>query len=224
MGQKPHLTPLLDAHLPDLTYHVYIERYQRFPNMTWINLHFKDAEKKQIMYTVSALKRQRYQIPTCIMFRASEYHTPCASVAVQGIRDTRGEHRSEMTGRPLTITTALGSATVDSPDRERKFWTPSRFTYGGAKFVWKQGPNTGMVMGNELFEVKNEWAKEGSKTGKVEDETFARRLVWGETKFALSKVGVLHMVGGLDQVFREFLLANVAAKTIVSRHGHDRRR
>lgn len=97
---------------------------------------------------------------------------------------------------------------------------PSRFTYGGRRFVWVDSPS-GQFGLPDLFEVKREWGKAGSKTGKREDERFGRKLAWGEAKIAMSKIGTIHMVGGLDQIFREFILASVITRRLVYIHGHD---
>jgi hypothetical protein len=52
------------------------------------------------------------------------------------------------------------------------------------------------------------------------DETHVRPLVWGEIKTALEKVCTIHMVGGLDQMFREFLLASQVTRLLIIRYGH----
>ena len=69
-----------------------------------------------------------------------------------------------------------------------------------------------------LYEVIREWPDPKSKTGKMLDEVHPRPLVWGEAKFAKDKVCTIHMVGGLDQRFREFLLASELTKQLVQIH------
>jgi hypothetical protein len=122
-------------------------------------------------------------------------------------------------GRPFTITTGAGTTVTSTPDRiEKKTWTPRRFIYGGRKFVWKEDKGRGGA--DALYEVKREWADPESKTGKVMDETFERPLVWLENKISAKSVCTIHMVGGLDLLFREFLLAELLTRRLISAHGH----
>lgn len=155
------------------------------------------------------------------MYRSGEAHNACAQVVISPIKLETGMSGSGTDGRALSITTLVNKTIVDSPDRVgyARRWTPGRFSYGGRRFVWKDsGKVTNLI--DCLYEVRREWAKPGSKTGKKEEETFTRRLVWGETKFANEKIATLHMVGGLDQMFREYLLAKILTQAIVGMYGH----
>lgn len=219
-GQEPqYLTPRLNPSTPDTTYHVYVERYGRFPGHIWINMHIKDAHRNTA-YTVTSRKQRRYQIPQCVMGRAAEYYSTVAHIGIAPITPvTNSDTASRTVGRPLTITSGTGTTIIDAPDRQGKGWAPRRFTYGRRRFVWKNNPK---IMGLEqLYEVKKEWPVEGSKTGKRMDETFGRPLCWGETKLAMSKLSTIHMAGGLDQLFREFILASIVTQMTVERYGHD---
>lgn len=73
----------------------------------------------------------------------------------------------------------------------------------------------------ELHEVSKVWPKPGSRTGKKDHQTLGRKLCWGDHTLGLKKVGVIQMVGGLDQMFREYLLASQLSRLAVVMHGHD---
>jgi hypothetical protein len=214
------LTPLLSPSLPDVTYHVYVEQFNRFRQGTWFYFHVKNEDKTATLYTLAALKGRRLQIPVVSMSRASEYHTNCASIVVEPLKKSYPSAASaRIVGRTFRIQTATTTVVADTPDRLEKEWTPRRFTYGGRKFVWKESGSRVNFIEN-LHEVKREWPDPNSKTGKILDEVHSRRLVWGESKFAMSKVCTIHMVGGLDQMFREFLLASQVTKMLILLYGH----
>ena len=218
----PLLTPLLSPSLPNVTYHVYTEVLSRFPDSQWVYYHIRDAAKTQTLYTLSARKQNRYQIPVCTMARTAEYHSTCATVTVTSIRPRDLRSTAGRVGRPLDILPGTQKVVRDAPDRlERDGWTPSRFTYGGRRFVWKEG--AGGVLKNfveSLYEVESEKPNPQSKTGKIMDKTPGRPLMWGETKTALYKECTIHMVGGLDQMFRELLLASQVTRLLIRSHGH----
>ena len=71
-----------------------------------------------------------------------------------------------------------------------------------------------------LYEVAKEWPDPESKTGKILDQTHSRPLVWVSMKIARDKVCTIHMVGGLDQMFREFLLAGQLTRRLIDLHDH----
>jgi hypothetical protein len=121
-----------------------------------------------------------------------------------------GESSLGAIGKSLTITTGVGTTRVDMPDRKKK-WAPHRFTYGDRIFVWKDK----LAEKEMLYEVKSESPMLRSKTGKVEDQTF-ERLAWIHYRYGL-KFGVVGMVGGLDQVFQEFILASALSKRVVEK-------
>jgi hypothetical protein len=71
-------------------------------------------------------------------------------------------------------------------------------------------------MPETLYEFHKDWAKPGSRTGKrCDDARPMTKLVWGEKKRS-GKVDsyTIHFAGGIDQVFREILLASQMARQI----------
>jgi hypothetical protein len=218
--QSPNasLTHLLSPSLPQVNYHVYVEKFTRFGKGLWLYFHIKD-DHKTMLYTISALKPARFQIPLVAMSRVAEYASNCATITVTPIKPRQTSAECGKVGRTLTIQTGTSQAISDAPDRLEKDWAPRRFTYGGRRFVWKKGNEITNFVEN-LFEVQKEWPDPQSKTGKKLDQTFDRPLVWGETKYAKEKICTIHMVGGLNQMFREFLLASQVTKQLISLYGH----
>ncbi|KAF8526525.1 hypothetical protein BU17DRAFT_82611 [Hysterangium stoloniferum] len=211
--QPPLLSNLLSPTLPNLTYHVYAERITR-TNGTWIYLHVKNEAKAQILYTLEACKKARYQISHSTLSRAAEYHGACAMAIITPVRPRKYEYEHRVVGRPFKIHMLETNVEIsESPDRFEKDWNPRRFTYAGRRFVWKYKGSTNRV--SSLHEVAREWPDPHSKTGKILDEIHPRALVWGEDKFAVEKVCTIHMVGGLDQTFREFLLVSELTKQLI---------
>jgi hypothetical protein len=218
-GQEPQfLTPRLSPSTPDTVYHIYFEKFIQYSGDAWINMHIKDASKTQILYTLTGYKRPLYQLPQCVMGRASGYYSTFARIGITPIKPIPNPGLASQMGRPLTITSGTGTNVINAPDRPGREWTPRRFTYGRRRFVWKDGPKALTL--DQLYEVKREWPVEGSKTGKIMDETFDRPLCWGETKLSMSKLGTIHMAGGLDQFFQEFILASIVTKMTVQYFGH----
>lgn len=215
------LTPLLSTSLPDLTYHVYSET-QRRSNGTWVYFHVRD-DNRTTHYTLAAFKRPRYQIPRIVMSRATEMGGDCAVIDVTPIKP-HGDSAvvNGLVGRPLTIRSPAQTTINEKPDRLEKEWTPRRFMYGGKRFVWKEdlsGSTSSMVI-QRLYEVEREWPDPNSKTGKLLDQTNGRHLVFMKMKLAMSKVCTITFVGGLDQMFREYLLASMASQLMIQSHGH----
>lgn len=210
-------TPLLSPSLPEVTYHIYEERFLRYPHM-WIYFHIKDSTKTQTLYTLSSFKRNKMQVSVCSLARAAEYHSMCAHIIVTPVRPRQFRSEGCMVGRPFSITTSTGTTIKVEPDRlEKMSWTPRRFSYGGRRFVWREMKGSTV---EALYEVKKEWADPNSKTGKRLDETFERPLMWGEGKIAMHKICTIHMVGGLDLLFREFLLADLVTQRLIGLFGH----
>jgi hypothetical protein len=83
--------------------------------------------------------------------------------------------------------------------------------------VWKD--ESKKLKGLEsLYEVRSETLVRGSKTGKVQDETFERPIAWIRYKIASEKIAVVGMVGGLDQLFQEFILSSALSKRVIGLH------
>lgn len=71
-----------------------------------------------------------------------------------------------------------------------------------------------------VFEVEKEWTDPDSKTEKILDETNSRSLLTSTVKLSRKKLCTINIAGGLDQQFREYLLASYLAPQIIMPHGH----
>lgn len=209
--QCPYLTPMLPKDVPDIVFHVYEQLILRRHHLFYYQ-HVKDVTKTQTLYTMCCLKPRGRGINGLTLSRATEYHTVCNKVYLEQITN----NVTAITGTLLTITTAAGTTRDDRPDRKKQ-WAPHRFTYGNRRFVWKD--KSKKLKGMEsLYEVRSESLVHGSKTGKVQDETFESPIAWIQYKIASEKIGVVGMVGGLDQLFQEFILASALSKRVIGLH------
>lgn len=81
--------------------------------------------------------------------------------------------------------------------------------------MWKPGDANDDVMPETLYEFQRDWPKPGSRTGKRIDDANTRPLVWGEkNKKGLVEGYTIHFAGGIDQVFREILLASQMVRQV----------
>jgi hypothetical protein len=218
-----YITPLLSTSLPDTVYHVYKETEERY-NGLWIFLEIK-GEDKVTYYTLAAFKRYGFQIPNITLSRTAEYGVNCVVAEIEPIEpipnygSSYASYRSNALangnlGRPMTFrTTAVQEPITETLDRtiERKNWYPRRFTYGNRRFIWRS---------EALYEVEKEWADPESKTNKILDQTFGRALLTSKPKVARKKICTVNIAGGLDQQFREYLLASYLIPKIIHEHGH----
>ncbi|KJK60298.1 hypothetical protein P875_00053522 [Aspergillus parasiticus SU-1] len=179
----------------------------------------KDSANKHTLYALQAVWSQEVPIVEAILRRAGEFLPQMGAVSIK-IRKTKGG-----SFRLVTSTVPQTGDIVEIPDGEaqRKDWSPRRFKYGGRNFVWKSGRADGKSADGGLFrsfswetlyETKLVWAKEGSRTGKMEDETIGPRLCWGEKGGGNGAAHSIYMVGGLDLQFREHLLASQLARLV----------
>lgn len=81
--------------------------------------------------------------------------------------------------------------------------------------MWKPGDPADDVMPETLYEYTRDYVKPGSRSGKKVDNAAPIKLVWGEKK-RKGKVEsyTMNFAGGVDQVFRELLLASQMARQV----------
>ncbi|KAL4949297.1 hypothetical protein BDW69DRAFT_198201 [Aspergillus filifer] len=168
----------------------------------------KDPTNTHTLYAAQAIWRQEIPIVEAILRRSGGFLP-------------KWEHFRLITS---TIPAESGQI-VEIPDGEeqRKNWSPRRFSYSGRRFVWKSGRADGKSADGGIFssfewetlyETKRVLAKNGSRTGKMEDETVGPKLCWGEKRGANGAKHTIYMPGGLDLHFREHLLAAQLARLI----------
>ncbi|KAL8997062.1 MAG: hypothetical protein Q9188_006418 [Gyalolechia gomerana] len=210
--EKPlPLSAALDASLPPIKY-----RISHSSELVWVGarshwMFVKDETNTHTFWAMQAVWSDEVPITGALLRRAGEF-IPGAGAIHVGIRKTRGgSFKLEME----SLTTG---ETTEIPDRgeHTKDWSPRRFEYGGRKFVWKdEKPGKfGKSHWETLYETKRVWPKEGSKTGKKEDETEEQKLFWGVNHGGIHADHTLYFAAGMDQGFREHVLASQLARYI----------
>lgn len=188
-------------------------------------LFVKDASNTHVLYALQAVWSDQVPIIEAVLRRPGEFLPQVGAVSVQ-IRKTPGG-----SFRLVTSTVPDIGNIVEIPDRETKSkdWSPRRFQYGGRNFVWKSGRKDGKEKSADgglfksftweaLYETKRVWPKEGSQTGKLEDETVGMCLCWGEKGGGNGAAHSIYMNSGLDMHFREHLLAAQLARFVRCRN------
>jgi hypothetical protein len=227
-------TPYDELPSPDIPYHSLLDPSQ--PNTTF-NLHrtrewtgssgfrkyiysARDYSDKYALYMLEATHRDDSQVNAADFFRVAEFPQACINIILSGIDKKRISSDSSKDAayksRCIHLRGPFSQAIKEYPDRQQKIpWSPRRFTYGGRRFVWKQGDSNDDAMPETLYEYQKDWAKPGSRTGKRCDDAKPIKLVWGE-KRRKGKVDsyTIHFKGGMDQVFREILLASQMARQV----------
>lgn len=179
----------------------------------------KDPTNTHVLYALQAIWSDQVPIIEAVLRRPGEFLPQVGAVSVR-IRKTPGS-----SFRLVTSTVPDIGNIVEIPDREMKSrdWSPRRFEYGGRNFVWKSGRTDGKEKSADgglfksfaweaLYETKRVWAREGSQTGKLEDETVGQCLCWGEKGGGNGAAHSIYMNPGLDMHFREHLLAAQLAR------------
>lgn len=205
---------LLDAALPPTTYHLHRVREWTTSGCRKYIYSAREYSDKYSLYQLEASHRADTQVTSADFFRVAEFPLPCINILLSAIDkpDSSAAYKS----RCIHLRGPFSLPIVEYPDRQQKIpWSPRRFKYGGRRFVWKPGDPNDDVMPETLYEFQRDWAKPGSRTGKRLDDANCRRLVWGEKK-KKGKVEsyTVHFAGGMDQVFREILLASQMVRQV----------
>jgi hypothetical protein len=227
-------TPYDELPSPDIPYHSLLDPSQ--PNTTF-NLHrtrewtgssgfrkyiysARDYSDKYALYMLEATHRDDSQVNAAEFFRVAEFPHACINILLSGVDKKRistdSSKDAAYKSRCIHLRGPFSQAIKEYPDRQQKIpWSPRRFTYGGRRFVWKQGDPNDDAMPETLYEYQKDWAKPGSRTGKRCDDAKPIKLVWGE-KRRKGKVDsyTIHFKGGMDQVFREILLASQMSRQV----------
>ncbi|KAJ5120503.1 uncharacterized protein N7515_009891 [Penicillium bovifimosum] len=212
-SQRPFFSLTLSPSLPTVTYR--ITHSSELVNLGMRSHWYfvKDETNTHVLYALQFVWNNDAPIVDTVLRRAGEFLPQVGATSVRLQKMKGGSFRL------ITRTVPDMGAITEIPDGEmkRRDWSPRRFEYGGRNFVWKdaaaEGKKDGGMFGKfgfaweALYETKRVWAKGGSRTGKMEDETVGPRLCWGEKKGGNGADHSIHMVGGLDMYFREHLLA-----------------
>ncbi|KAF2187682.1 hypothetical protein K469DRAFT_569089 [Zopfia rhizophila CBS 207.26] len=205
---------MLDHSQPQTTYHLHRTREWTTSGTRKYVYSARDFSDKYSLYLLETSHRGDNQVTAAEFYRVSEFPQTCISILLSGIekQDSNAAYKS----RCIHLRGPFSTPIKEYPDRQQKIpWSPRRFTYGGRRFVWKPGDPHDDVMPETLYEFTRDWAKPGSRTGKRLDDARVTPLVWGEKKMK-GKVEsyTIHFAGGMDQVFREILLASQMVRQV----------
>lgn len=215
-NKPPFYTPTLDPNLPTKTFYIdYSTEITSKNGGCWVYYKVKEAPGGGDIYSMQTLTRKGTQNTTALFYRAADLFNPALEVFVDPLGSRPDIISATLKGRPITISGPSGSM-YQTPDRVGKMgWTPRRFQFAERNFVWKQEGGATSSLKETLWEVEKVWPKPGSKTGKKEDKTLERKLAWTDRPSLLNKYYVLHMAGGMDQIFQEYLLATHMAREMI---------
>ncbi|KAL1603661.1 hypothetical protein SLS60_005249 [Paraconiothyrium brasiliense] len=206
---------MLDPSQPPITYHLHRTREWTTSASRKFIYTAREFSDRYSLYRLEAEShRGDNQVTSASFFRVAEYPQSCIDILLSGIDklDAKAAYKS----RCIHLRGPFATPIKEYPDRQNKIpWSPRRFQYGGRKFVWKPGDPHDDVMPETLYEYKKDFVKPGSRSGKKVDDAAPTKLVWGEKK-RKGKVEsyTIHFAGGVDQVFRELLLASQMARQV----------
>ncbi|KAH7123587.1 hypothetical protein B0J11DRAFT_436566 [Dendryphion nanum] len=208
---------MLDPTQPPITYHLHRTREWTQAGFRKYIYSAREYSDKYALYTLEASHRADSQVTSADFFRVAEFPQPAINILLSGIDSKPRDGSAAYKSRCIHLRGPFSTPIKEYPDRQQKIpWSPRRFTYGGRRFVWKPGDPSDDIMPETLYEYNKDWAKPGSRTGKrLDDARGSRPLVWGEKK-KKGKVEsyTVHFAGGVDQVFREILLASQMVRQV----------
>lgn len=191
-----------------IVYRIHLNWYGFGVRSHWMDI--KDESNTQTLWAVQAVWSDEVPITTALLRRAGEF--------VPGIRAIKVDiQRTKGGSFELNMESLVTGEVTETPDRGEytKDWSPRRFEYGGRYFVWKDENARSSFKKKhweKLYETKRTWPREGSQTGKKEDETEGRKMFWGETTGGMHADHTLYLAAGMDQAIREHLLAIQCAR------------
>ncbi|KAJ5782883.1 hypothetical protein N7457_004657 [Penicillium paradoxum] len=196
-SQRPFFSLTLPPSAPTVTYRITQSSELFALGMRSYWFFVKDATNTHVMYALQCVWSNEAPIVDTVLRRAGEFLPRIGSTSVRLQKMKGGSFRM------ITRTIPDMGAITEIPDGElrRRDWSPRRFEYGGRNFVWKNAAAEGKkgdggMFGKwgfaweALYETKRVWAKEGSRTGKMEDETVGPRLCWGRRKEGMELITV----------------------------------
>ncbi|KAK6344701.1 hypothetical protein TWF718_006661 [Orbilia javanica] len=210
----------LDSNLPPKQYKVTIDMDST--NYTyWLNAHPLD-QPDQTCYRLRANRWGKTQFDSVEFYRATEFIVPCIDIKISSVASTGDKNLSAMKSRPIKYTPSNSSRSIiENPDSlEKRTWGSQKFEYGGRSFMWITPEGKGDMqlpvlseIGNGVDGIVGSTRNAGSKSG--------NELCWGDFKPGKDAFATIGIVGGVDQLFEELLLAGQMTKMAIFLFGHD---
>ncbi|KAG9941076.1 hypothetical protein KCU85_g9720, partial [Aureobasidium melanogenum] len=207
----PKFVPTLIQSAPPTVYHISHDSELVFAGERSHWYFVKDSTNTTTLYALQAVWHNDAPMTEAVLRRPGEFLPAAGALHVGILQTPQGAIMLKMTG-PRT------GLTLEMPDQYKKSgWSSRRIYYGGRRFVWREPDKSGLFnkfQWNELYETSRVWSKSGSKTGKNEDEVVGNRLCWGVNHGGMHEDHTIYMAGGLDQYFREHLLASQLTRLV----------
>jgi hypothetical protein len=162
-----------------------------------------------ILEAYSNPARDGVKMQEALVYRAGDYPVPAYRILPQA------SHHSQSTAMVLVTheLTMLREPIREVPDRLGQDWAERRFAFGGRLFVRKPFKKASIRLPPEaVFEYTNATPVEGSKTGKRNDDAFPTKLWWRDPAFHIGLHHKYHAAGGLDPLFKEYIIATEMMK------------
>ncbi|KAK6007354.1 hypothetical protein QM012_004168 [Aureobasidium pullulans] len=211
----PKFAPTLNSATPPTVYHISHDSELVYAGERSHWYFVKDATNTTTLYALQAVWHNDAPMTEAVLRRPGEFLPAAGALQVSILRTPNGAIMLKMTGHRTGLT-------LEMPDQYKKSgWSSRRFYYGGRRFVWREPDKAGLFskfQWNELFETSRVWSKPGSRTGKNEDEVVGSRLCWGENHGGMHENHTIYMAGGLDQYFREHLLASQLTRLLCKKN------
>jgi hypothetical protein len=216
----PPYTPTLDPSLPESIWYIDWKKDTMLRHGgAYVYVEARREPKGEVHYALQGFIQRRKQNVTAEVFRATDLRQQIMTIVIQPCSNLSSKYDLIYTGR-IMGTQIIGDVITELPDRPGKMgWTPRRFDFAGRRFVWKQDSHWTNGNHEELWEVEKEWPKPGSKTGKKEEKTFNRRLVWQHRGSFSIPHHIIYFAGGMGSVFEEYVLAVQMARVWASLQG-----
>ncbi|KAK6496897.1 hypothetical protein TWF481_001877 [Arthrobotrys musiformis] len=187
----------------------------------WLNAH-RLGQPDQTCYRLRANRWGKTQFESMSFYRATEFIMPCIDINISPVASTGDRKLSAMKSRSIEYNASSGSRPIiERPDPlERRTWGSQRFSYAGRSFAWITPEAKGDLQLPTLYEVEN---KVGSGNSNGEAKVIGNELSWasGVFKSGQDAFATATVLGGVDQLFEELLLASQMTKMAIFLFGHD---
>ncbi|KAK6520005.1 hypothetical protein TWF506_000299 [Arthrobotrys conoides] len=214
----------LDSNLPPRQYQITVDM-DSTNYSHWLNAHPVD-QPDQTCYRLRANRWGKAQFNNVAFYRATEFIMPCIDIKIETVAATGDKKLSAMKSRTIEYTGSNGPrATIERPEFVgKRIWASQKFTYAGRSFVWITPEGKGIMQLPTLYEVEND-ARNRFK--EAEREVEGNELCWGDFKLGQGATATatatttVTILGAIDQLFEELLLASQMTKLAILLFGHD---
>ncbi|KAF3307913.1 hypothetical protein TWF173_002107 [Orbilia oligospora] len=187
----------------------------------WLNAH-PINQPDQTCYRLRANRWGKIQFDNVAFYRATEFVMPCIDIKITPVSSTGDRKLSAMKNRTIEYTTSNNSKpTIETPEiMEKRTWCSQKFIYAGRSFVWITPEGKGAMQLPTLYEVEN-GVHVGLSVKESGYKVVGNELCWGYFKPGAGASATVTILGAVDQLFEELLLASQMTKMAIFFFGHD---